>query len=63
MLQENVVQQPIDYRDIVVSYATPSKVTGIVNEFIREVILLLQEPSVRGGVTQHDSWSAWTSET
>ena len=46
LLQEDVVQQPIDYRDIVASYTSPEQVPRLVEPFIREVINLLQESTL-----------------
>jgi hypothetical protein len=42
LLQEDRVEQPIDYRDIIVSYDSPDQVPRLVEPFIREVIELLQ---------------------
>jgi hypothetical protein len=44
LLQEDVVQQPIDYRDIVVSYKTPAQVPALLEPFLRDIIALLQDP-------------------
>lgn len=46
LLQEDVVQQPIDYRDMVASYTSPDQVPRLVEPFIREVIDLLQESAL-----------------
>jgi hypothetical protein len=46
LLQEDVVQQPIDYRDLVASYRSPNDVPHLVDPFLREVINLLQESSL-----------------
>jgi hypothetical protein len=46
LLQEDIVQQPIDYRDVVASYTTPEQVPQLVEPFIREVINLLQESAL-----------------
>ena len=43
LLQEDVVQQPIDYRDIVASYRSPEQVPRLLEPFIRDVINLLQD--------------------
>ena len=42
LLQEDFVEQPIDYRDLVVPYSSPDQVPTLVEPFIREVIDLLQ---------------------
>jgi hypothetical protein len=47
MLQEDVVQQPIDYRDVVASYTSPNMVPSIVDPFLKEVIALLQDSGLR----------------
>lgn len=44
MLQEEPVQQPIDYRDVVKSYSSVDAVPGIIEGFLRTVIDRLQEP-------------------
>lgn len=49
MMQEDLVQQPLDYRDIVASYTQPSQVSDIVREYVRDVIALLQDPYARTG--------------
>ncbi len=46
LIQEDVVQQPIDYRDMVASYKSPEEVPRLVEPFIREVIELLQESTL-----------------
>lgn len=46
LLQEDTVQQPIDYRDVVTSYTSPDQVPHLVDPFIREVINLLQESTL-----------------
>jgi hypothetical protein len=46
LLQEDVVQQPIDYRDMVAFYTSPEQVPQLVEPFIREVINLLQESTL-----------------
>lgn len=46
LLQEDVLEQPIDYRDMIVAYTSPDRVPRLVEPFIREVINLLQESSL-----------------
>jgi hypothetical protein len=46
ILQEDVVQQPIDYRDLVMSYTTPTQVPQILETYIREFVSLLQGAEV-----------------
>ncbi len=48
MLQEGFVHQPIDYRDIVQSYDTPSAIAAIVEKFVRGVAEAFQ--STQGAV-------------
>jgi len=42
MLQEEVIRQPIDYRDIVQSYKTPDQIPGLLESTIRRVVDHLQ---------------------
>ena len=44
ILQEDVVQQPIDYRDLVASYTTPDQVPQILEAYIREFGHYFKEP-------------------
>lgn len=46
LLQEDVIEQPIDYRDLVAPYTSPEQVPRLVEPFIREVIDLLQESTL-----------------
>jgi hypothetical protein len=46
LLQEDVVTQPIDYRDVVAYYTSPDQVPHLVEPFLREVINLLQESAL-----------------
>ena len=46
LLQEDVVQQPIDYRDVIASYTSPDQVSRSVEPFLREVINLLQDSHI-----------------
>jgi hypothetical protein len=43
MLQETVVTQPIDYRDIVRCYDTPRAISDLLIPFIKSVVEMLQE--------------------
>jgi hypothetical protein len=43
MLQEGVVAQPIDYRDVVVSYRNATQIPRIAEPFLKEVVEQLQE--------------------
>lgn len=44
MLQEELVQQPIDYRDVVKSYQLPDQVPVLLERFIRGVVQHMQPP-------------------
>lgn len=46
LLQEDVIDQPIDYRDLIIPYSSPEQVPRLVEPFIREVINLLQESAL-----------------
>src|SRR5262249_11797322 len=47
MIQEGQVKQPIDYRDIVVSYAKPGEVPKLIDPLLYRVVGLLQDNAIR----------------
>jgi hypothetical protein len=52
LLQEGNVRQPIDYRDLAVSYTDPSQVDGPVSRLVRHVATAIQKPVTLPPATQ-----------
>lgn len=48
MLQEGVVKQPIDYRDVCLWYTTPDQVGGMIEKFVRHVATSMHQVYLTG---------------
>ena len=48
MLQEEGAEQPIDYRDIVVTYTSPDQIPGLLEDTVTQVIAAMQQSAARG---------------